>query len=125
MTKVYVDFIIYDHHHERHLPEERLITVAKLPGGNLSLVFSPLAAEGAVHGISPEQVHFLLKLGPDAIIDIVGTCSLLIIGIERPLAVQALLTGGGTIEAAIGIFVGTVQYQRKVEIVGKMRNSVW
>jgi hypothetical protein len=61
------------------------------------------AAEGAVHGISPEQVHFHEVGAVDAIIDIVGTClGLDWLGIEQ-LYCSALPTGGGTTRAAHGI----------------------
>jgi len=114
-TKVYVDLDsdrhhhdVHTHHHERHLPEiEQLITAAKLPpraeAWSLA-VFRQLAkAEGAVHGISPEQVHFHEVGAVDAIVDIVGTClGLDWLGIEQ-LYCSALPTGGGTIEAAHGI----------------------
>jgi len=60
-------------HHGRHLPEiEQLITGARLPPrAQLSLaIFRQLAeAEGAVHGIPPEQVHSM-KGAVDAIVDI-------------------------------------------------------
>ena len=95
------------HHHGRHLPEiERLITVAALPpraeAWSLA-VFRQLAeAEGAVHGIPPEQVHFHEVGAVDAIVDIVGTClGLDWLGIDR-LYCSALPTGGGTIKAAHG-----------------------
>lgn len=107
-TKVYVDLSSNDHHHERHLPEiERLITAAKLPPRaetwSLAVFRQLAAAEGAVHGISPEQVHFHEVGAVDAIVDIVGTClGLDWLGIEQ-LYCSALPTGGGTIRAAHGI----------------------
>lgn len=92
----------------RHLPEiEQLITSANLPprAANWSLaVFRRLAeAEGAVHGIAPEQVHFHEVGAVDAIIDIVGTClGLDWLGIDE-LYCSPLPTGGGTIRAAHGL----------------------
>lgn len=91
----------------RHLPEiERLILAAQLPhrAEQWSLaVFRQLAvAEGAVHGVPPEQVHFHEVGATDAIVDIVGTClGLDYLGIEH-LYCSALPTGGGTIRAAHG-----------------------
>ena len=91
----------------RHLPEiERLITAAGLPPrvSEWSLaVFRKLAeAEGAVHGIAPEKVHFHEVGATDAIVDIVGTClGLDWLGIDR-LYCSALPTGGGTVWAAHG-----------------------
>ncbi|NER28128.1 MAG: nickel pincer cofactor biosynthesis protein LarC [Symploca sp. SIO1C4] len=96
------------HHHDaeyapaRHLPEiERLIIAAELPERvcQWSLaVFRRLAeAEGAVHGIAPEQVHFHEVGATDAIVDIVGTC----LGLDwleiDQLYCSALPTGGGTV----------------------------
>jgi uncharacterized protein (TIGR00299 family) protein len=113
-TKVHVDLSSSHHHHdshshthERHLPEiESLITSAGLPSRVEAwslAVFRQLAvAEGAVHGISPEQVHFHEVGAVDAIVDIVGTClGLDWLGIEQ-LYCSALPTGGGTIHAAHG-----------------------
>jgi pyridinium-3,5-bisthiocarboxylic acid mononucleotide nickel chelatase len=123
-TKVYVD-LVHDHHHEhhghehshhhtRHLPEiERMILKAGLPSRAEAwslAVFRQLAiAEGAVHGISPEKVHFHEVGAIDAIVDIVGTClGLDWLGIESNeegwplLYCSAFPTGGGTVRAAHG-----------------------
>ncbi len=117
-TKVHVDLKLehhsgdpsHHHHHypARHLPEiENLIQNASLSARakQWSLaIFRQLAiAEGAVHGISPEKVHFHEVGATDAIVDIVGTC----IGLDwldlEELYCSALPTGGGTIKAAHGI----------------------
>ncbi len=97
----------HSHHPTRHLPEiEALIQKAQLPkrAETCSLqVFRTLAvAEGAVHGIAPEQVHFHEVGATDAIVDIVGTClGLDWLGIEE-LYCSPLPTGGGTVWAAHG-----------------------
>jgi pyridinium-3,5-bisthiocarboxylic acid mononucleotide nickel chelatase len=118
-TKVYVDLSHHHHHHEnhhhgRHLPEiEEMILKAKLPhrAEDWSLaVFRQLAiAEGAVHGIAPEKVHFHEVGAVDAIVDIVGTClGLDWLGIDNNenglplLYCSPLPTGGGTVKAAHG-----------------------
>jgi len=94
--------------HHRHLPEiEQMIRSAGLPtkAQTWSLqVFRQLAvAEGAVHGIAPEQVHFHEVGAVDAIADIVGTC----LGLDwleiDQLYCSGLPTGGGTVRAAHGI----------------------
>lgn len=106
-----------EHHHEhhthspqRHWPEiEQLINAANLPprakAASLE-VFRQLAiAEGAVHGISPTQVHFHEVGAVDAIVDIVGTClGLDWLGIDE-LYCSALPTGSGTVKAAHGRMV--------------------
>lgn len=97
-----------NHHHTRHLPEiEHLIIKAGLPQRVESwsiAIFRRLAeAEGAVHGISPEAVHFHEVGATDAIVDIVGTClGLDWLGIDR-LYCSPMPTGGGTIRAAHGL----------------------
>lgn len=82
-TKVHVDLLHrhheHSHDHGRHLPEiEQMILKAGLPSRAEAwslAVFRQLAiAEGAVHGIAPEKVHFHEVGAVDAIIDIVGTC---------------------------------------------------
>jgi pyridinium-3,5-bisthiocarboxylic acid mononucleotide nickel chelatase len=91
----------------RHLPEiERMIKGADLPqrAADWSLaIFRQLAeAEGAVHGILPEQVHFHEVGAIDAIVDIVGTClGLDWLKVDRVYC-SALPTGGGTVWAAHG-----------------------
>ncbi|MEH1968999.1 nickel pincer cofactor biosynthesis protein LarC [Nostoc sp.] len=122
-TKVHVDLVHDDHHHHghehshhhtRHLPEiEQMILKAGLPSRAEAwslAVFRQLAvAEGAVHGISPEKVHFHEVGAIDAIIDVVGTClGLDWLGIESNdeglplLYCSAFPTGGGTVRAAHG-----------------------
>jgi pyridinium-3,5-bisthiocarboxylic acid mononucleotide nickel chelatase len=100
----------HGHHHgaHRHLPEiEALLLNAQLPA-RVKIwsmeIFRILAiAEGAVHGIPPEQVHFHEVGATDAIVDIVGTCiGLDWLGIEQVFC-SALPTGGGTVKAAHGI----------------------
>jgi uncharacterized protein (TIGR00299 family) protein len=117
-TKVHVDLSresqakssLYPHHSHpqaRHLPQiEQLLQGASLPPKALEwslAVFRQLAiAEGAVHGIEPEKVHFHEVGATDAIVDIVGTClGLDWLGIEE-LFCSAMPTGGGTIWASHG-----------------------
>ncbi|MEA5566191.1 nickel pincer cofactor biosynthesis protein LarC [Anabaena sp. UHCC 0399] len=120
-TKVHVDLIEHhhdhhhhEHHHGRHLPEiEQIILHAGLPSRAQAwslAVFRQLAiAEGAVHGIAPEKVHFHEVGAVDAIVDIVGTC----LGLDwldiasdaagfPLLYCSAFPTGGGTVRAAHG-----------------------
>ncbi|BAY11283.1 nickel pincer cofactor biosynthesis protein LarC [Calothrix sp. NIES-2098] len=121
-TKVHVDLAHdrdehhheHSHHHGRHLPEiERMILHAGLPARAEAwslAVFRQLAvAEGAVHGIAPEKVHFHEVGAVDAIVDIVGTClGLDWLGIDSNdegwplLYCSAFPTGGGTVRAAHG-----------------------
>jgi uncharacterized protein (TIGR00299 family) protein len=95
------------HAHHRHLPEiEQIIVSANLPkrveAWSLA-VFRKLAeAEGAVHGISPDEVHFHEVGAADALVDIVGTC----LGLDwldiDEFYFSAMPTGGGTVKAAHG-----------------------
>ena len=91
----------------RHLPEiEQLILHAQLPARAEAWsleVFRKLAvAEGAVHGVPAEQVHFHEVGATDALVDIIGTClGLDWLGVDR-LICSPLPTGGGTIRAAHG-----------------------
>jgi hypothetical protein len=95
------------HRQARHLPEiEHLIKAAQLPtraeAWSLAVFRALAAAEGAVHGIAPEQVHFHEVGATDAIVDIVGTClGLDWLGIDQ-LYCSPMPTGGGIIRAAHG-----------------------
>ena len=97
----------HDHSHTRCLPEiEQMIRSAQLPARardwSLSIFQKLAIAEGAVHGIPPEQVHFHEVGAIDAIVDIVGTC----LGLDwlqiEAFYCSALPTGGGTVWAAHG-----------------------
>ncbi|MGI0484787.1 nickel pincer cofactor biosynthesis protein LarC [Pantanalinema rosaneae CENA516] len=91
----------------RHLPEiEQMILAAGLPtraeAWSLAVFRQLAVAEAAVHGMTPEQVHFHEVGATDAIVDIVGTClGLDYLQIDQ-LYCSALPTGGGTIRAAHG-----------------------
>ena len=96
------------HTHGRNLPEiEQLIVAAKLPpraeAWSLAVFRRLAAAEGAVHGVAPDQVHFHEVGATDAIVDIVGTC----LGLDwlnlDELYCSAMPTGGGLIRAAHGL----------------------
>lgn len=90
----------HSHPPARHLPEiEQLIQQADLPeraaAWSLAIFRELAVAEGAVHGISPQQVHFHEVGATDAIVDIVGTClGLDWLGVDQ-LYCSALPTGGG------------------------------
>lgn len=119
-TKIHVDLVHHHHHHEhshhhgRHLPEiEKMILNAKLPtraeAWSLAVFRQLAVAEGAVHGIEPEKVHFHEVGAVDAIVDIVGTClGLDWLGIDSNqeglpfIYCSPFPTGGGTVRAAHG-----------------------
>ncbi|MCV3214043.1 nickel pincer cofactor biosynthesis protein LarC [Plectonema radiosum NIES-515] len=120
-TKVHVDLTHHhdhedehDRHHGRHLPEiEQMILSSELPkraeAWSLAVFRQLAVAEGAVHGIAPEKVHFHEVGAVDAIVDIVGTSlGLDWLGIDSNekgmplLYCSALPTGGGTVRAAHG-----------------------
>jgi pyridinium-3,5-bisthiocarboxylic acid mononucleotide nickel chelatase len=97
----------HTHDHTRTLPEiEKMIISATLPDraekSSLEIFRNLAIAEGAVHGIPPEQVFFHEVGAVDAIVDIVGTC----LGMDwlkiEQFYCSALPTGGGTIWAAHG-----------------------
>jgi uncharacterized protein (TIGR00299 family) protein len=95
------------HKLHRHLPDiEKIIRDAKLSKQveKWSLAtFRELAiAEGAVHGIAPEAVHFHEVGAIDAIVDIVCTCAgFAWLGIEK-IYCSALPAGGGYVNCDHG-----------------------
>jgi hypothetical protein len=98
---------VAESHHHRHLSDiEAMIEGSGLPDGvkTRSLaIFRTLAdAEGKVHGISPEKVHFHEVGALDSIIDVVGAAiGLHALGIER-LYASALPYGSGQIRTDHG-----------------------
>ncbi|BAQ60016.1 hypothetical protein GM3708_422 [Geminocystis sp. NIES-3708] len=105
--KINVELTQHHHHHHRHLADiENLINNGNLSSkvkANSLAIFRQLAeAEGKVHGILPQKVHFHEVGAVDAIIDIVGTC----LGLEyldiQTLYCSPLPTGGGIVKAAHG-----------------------
>jgi uncharacterized protein (TIGR00299 family) protein len=95
------------HVHGRHWPEIRhLITAADLPPGAKKIAlraFELLAtAEGKVHGIAPEKVHFHEVGAVDAIADIVcGAVGLDSLGVEKWLC-SPVNVGSGFVNCAHG-----------------------
>ncbi len=97
-TRVHVD-VAESHHHRtwRHVR-------ALLDGHDLALaVFERLAvAEAAVHGTTPDEVHFHEVGALDAIADIVGVCAgFAHLGADE-VTVSPIAVGSGTIESAHG-----------------------
>ena len=92
----------------RHLPEiETLIQQADLPpkatAWSLAIFRRLAAAEAAVHGIPPEQVHFHEVGAIDAIVDIVGTClGFDWLKVDRWIC-SPLPTGGGMVRCDHGL----------------------
>ncbi|MEW6252510.1 MAG: nickel pincer cofactor biosynthesis protein LarC [Planctomycetota bacterium] len=92
----------------RHLPQiMEIIAGAGLPpvvADNARRIFHRLAAaEAAVHGIPPEQVHFHEVGAADAIVDVVGACvGLHELKIERVVCAP-LPAGSGTVTCAHGV----------------------
>lgn len=114
-----------EHSHTRHLKEiENIIISAKLPpraeAWSLAVFRKLAAAEGNVHGIPPEKVHFHEVGATDAIVDIVGTClGLDWLGIDA-LYCSPLPTGGGTVRAAHGQMPVPTPAVLKLFEMGKM-----
>ena len=67
-------------------------------------VFGGLAvAEGAVHGVSPENVHFHEVGGLDALIDVIGTCLALESLDVTSVFASPVALGTGTVRGAHGL----------------------
>jgi uncharacterized protein (TIGR00299 family) protein len=98
---------IDEHHPHRGLSDvRRIIEEAKLPArvtARAHAVFTRLAgAEGKVHGVPPEEVHFHEVGAVDAIVDVVGSAlAMEHFGVDRVLCAR-VRTGTGEIECAHG-----------------------
>jgi uncharacterized protein (TIGR00299 family) protein len=93
------------HRHLRHIKEiiDRSPISEYLKQKSLDTFTNLAIAEGQVHGISPEQVHFHEVGAVDAIVDIVGTwAGLEYLGIQE-IYCSPLPTGGGSIECDHGV----------------------
>jgi len=94
-------------HIHRHLEDIReIIEAADLDGDvkekSIELFRSLAAAEGRVHNVPPEKVHFHEVGAVDSIIDIVGAvCGLRLLGIER-LHASEIPLGSGFVECEHG-----------------------
>ncbi|MEO7350380.1 MAG: nickel pincer cofactor biosynthesis protein LarC [Marmoricola sp.] len=94
------------HHHRTWRDIERLLGGAGLHEDVRSLahdVFARLAeAEGRVHGMAAEDVHFHEVGALDAIADVIGACAGMVhLGLAR-LVVSAVSVGGGTVSTEHG-----------------------
>lgn len=104
----------HEHHHEHHHEHRGLREIrALIEGSSLSrrvkeqslAIFQRLAeAEGRVHGIAPDEVHFHEVGAVDAIVDIVGACvGFEMLGIERFIC-SPLRVGYGQVRCAHGLY---------------------
>ena len=106
----------HDHDHEEHAHEhgrthkeiKALITASELSAGvkkRALAIFQRIAvAEGKIHGMSADDVHFHEVGALDSIADIVLTCvGIEALGVERVVC-SALNDGHGTVECAHGTF---------------------
>lgn len=106
-TKVDVDVLVADPPHRTWTAIRALIDGARLDEpvrAAAAAAFARLAgAEGRVHGISPEQVHFHEVGALDAIADVVAACAgVHALGVSAALC-SPIALGSGTIEAHHGV----------------------
>ncbi len=97
----------HTHQVHRHLPDiEKIICDAKLPKQveiwSLATFKELAIAEGAVHGIAPESVHFHEVGAIDAIVDIVCTCAGFAWLEVDHIYCSALPSGGGYVDCDHG-----------------------
>ena len=95
------------HHHRRWRHIRELLEGAPLEDrvrGRALAAFEALAvAEGQVHGVPPDEVHFHEVGALDAIVDIVGVCAALQSLAVDEVACGPVAVGKGTIHAAHGV----------------------
>ncbi len=108
INATYVDVILDEHQHHRHLPDIFNIidnsTLETIVKENSKKVFMRLAqAEAKVHGTTVEDIHFHEVGAVDAIIDIVGT----VIGLHyldiKEIYVSRLHVGNGFVKCSHGL----------------------
>ncbi len=117
-TAVHVH-LAHDHHeheghdHDHHHHHRRLKDILELINGSAltqtvkdkaSAMFTLLAeAEGKVHGVAPDEVHFHEVGAVDSIVDIVGACICLDILKPDRIVFSPLNTGSGRVKCAHGL----------------------
>ncbi|WP_329677255.1 nickel pincer cofactor biosynthesis protein LarC [Cellulomonas sp.] len=105
-TKLDVRTLVADHPHRTWRTIRTRIEEADIPAGvrDRSLAtFARLAdAEGRVHGVAPDEVHFHEVGAWDSIADVVGTCAALEDLRVASLSVSTIALGSGRIRAAHG-----------------------
>lgn len=97
-----------EQHHHRHLPDILQIienSGLEYPARLLAVdTFKRLAdAEGKVHGISADKVHFHEVGAMDSIVDILGACAALHMLAVDAVQVGTLPVGTGTVKCAHGV----------------------
>ena len=90
--------------------------------GALAVLGRLAEAEGGIHGVAPEEVHFHELGAVDTLIDVVGVVTLLAsLGVER-LVCSPLPLGRGTVRATHGVLPlpapATVRLLRGAQVVG-------
>lgn len=106
-SKLDVEVLVVDPPHRTWASVAQMLGDAELPGGvrdRALAVFARLAeAEGRVHGVPPEDVHFHEVGALDAVADVVGCCAALEdLGVEE-LVTSPMALGSGTVRAAHGV----------------------
>ncbi|WP_299036447.1 nickel pincer cofactor biosynthesis protein LarC [uncultured Pseudokineococcus sp.] len=106
-SKLDVEVLVADPPHRTWAAVAQMIGDAELPAGvrdRALAVFARLAeAEGRVHGMPPEDVHFHEVGALDAVADVVGCCAALEdLGVEE-LVTSPMALGSGTVRAAHGV----------------------
>ena len=109
VAATWANVVVDDHDHHEHRSAgqlRKLLDAADLADGvrrRAQAVFDALAtAEGAIHGIEPDDVEFHEVGAVDAIVDVVGIAAALeALGIDE-LVAGPVATGRGTITAAHG-----------------------
>ena len=112
-TKVEVEVLVDDPPHRAWAQVRALVHQAGLHPDTAALalrVFGLLAqAEGRVHGIDPEQVHFHEVGALDSIADVVGVAEAVrLLGIDRVVG-TVVAVGEGTVRVAHGLMTRSWQ----------------
>ncbi|HEX2857779.1 MAG TPA: LarC family nickel insertion protein, partial [Propionibacteriaceae bacterium] len=106
-TKVHVEPLVEQHHHRHWTDLRALLRDAHLAERTRDLAlacFGRLAeAEGRVHGIDPEEVHFHEVGALDSIADVVGCCEAVrLLGVDAVVATPVAV-GAGSVRVAHGV----------------------